>query len=283
VLFATARSRKLPHLAEYVTRMAKRSPEGEAAQAAGCALSLLMSGVAFVMLMRLVPFWFAGSLTLFLVLPLLSTLASLWIKQLSQPKTEAEERRKEAHEAILFMKGALSQGKLHRRLDRAVGLLLEECARHWLRVQQSLSGSFWEDKDLPSHWKLVREQSLQAADRAMDDIIVMLKPVLQSRSQASKTQEMFGDMLESFFDVDTGGPIEPIPAAFLPARDIAQKLKQLADEVEETAQRAVRDETFRDQFSSSTQIDQVLGELRAIKEAETELHQEIGRPPGDEP
>jgi hypothetical protein len=244
-------------------------------------LSALMSAIAFVGLERVMPFFFAGALTLFIVLPLLAVLSAAWVNHLSRPRNEEEERRHEAHEAILFMNTALNKGKLHRRVDKAVGLLLEECSRQWLRVHDAVSGTFWEDKDLPAHWKHVRDQSKSAANRAMDDLIVMLKPVLEARHQQSSTQEFIGDVLETFLNVPSDGPLEPLPAAFLPARDIAQKLMQLADEVEETAQRAADDPSFREHYSSATQIDQVLSELRAIKQAETELHQEIGRRPDE--
>jgi hypothetical protein len=256
--------------------MARLTPEGQAAQAAGCTLSVLLTGVAFIALSRIVPMLFAGILSAFVVLPVLASLIGVWIRHISRPRTEEEERRREAHEAILFMNNALKTGKLHRRVDRAAGLLLEECARHWQRVQDALSGAFWEDRDLPAHWKQIRDQSLSAANRAMDDIIVMLRPVLESRQHQTSAQEFIGDILESFFNVDTSAPIEPLPAVYLPARDIAQKLVQLADEVEETSHRAASDASFREHYSSTTQIDQVLSELRAIKQAETELHQELG-------
>ena len=258
--------------------MAAKSPEPSGAQGAGCALSLILSAAAFIGLERILPLFFAGAVTLFIVLPLLAGLTASWVKHLARPKTEEQERRHEAHEGILFMSNALSMGKLHRRIDKAAGLLLEECSRHWLRVHDAVSGTFWEDKDLPEHWKHVRDQSKAAADRAMDDMIVMLKPVLEARTQQSSAQEFIGDVLETFLNVDSDGAVDPLPSTFLPARDIAQKLKQLADEVEETAQKAANDPSFREHYSSSTQIDQVLSELRAIKQAETELHQEIGRP-----
>lgn len=272
-----ARPAKLPHLSQYVQHMANRSPESQAAHAAGCSLAVLATGVGFMLLMRLIHPLVAGAISGFILLPLLATLAAAWVNHLSRPRTEEQERRRQAHEAITFMNGALAKGKLHKKVDRAAGLLLDECARHWLRVQTAFSGAFWEDKDLSSHWKNIREQSLAAANRAMDDIVVMLKPVLETRQTQTSTQEIIGDILETFLNVPDNLPIEPLPASFLPAREIAHKLMQLADEVEETASRAARDASFREHYASSTQIDQVLGELRAIKQAETELHQEVGR------
>lgn len=279
MLFPSQLPKRLPCLSAYVTRMAARSPESRGAQGAGCMMAGLTSAIAFVGLERIMPIFFAIALTLFIVLPLLAGLASVWVNHLSRPRNEDEERRREAHEAILFMNNALNKGKLHRRIDRAAGLLLEECARQWLRIHDAVSGTFWEDKDLPAHWKHVRDQSTSAANRAMDDLIVMLKPVLETRDKQTSTQEFIGDMLENVLNVKVEGPVEPLPAAFLPARDIAQKLMQLADEVEETTQRAADDPSFREHYSSATQIDHVLGELRAIKQAESELHQEIGRGP----
>jgi hypothetical protein len=256
--------------------MATRSPEGQAAQAAGCMLAVLTTGIGFLILTRFpLPIWLVAGISGFVLLPLLIGLSSLWVNHLSRPQTEEDQRRREAHDAIVFMNGALQRGKLHKRIDRAAAMLLDECSRHWLRVHTALSGTFWEDKDLSSHLKNIRDQSISAANRAMDDIIVMLTPVLEQRQKQTAGQEFFGDILENFLNLPVEGPIEPLPTTFLPARDIAQKLMLLADEVEETAQRAAQDASFREHFSSSTQIDQVLGELRAIKEAENELRQEI--------
>lgn len=275
MLFVTSRRSQLPNLSKYIEETAKRSPEGQAAQATGCMLSGIATAIVGFMLARFMGPVVAGTISLFVVLPLLATLVAGWIKQLTKPRTEEEQRRHEAHEAILFMNNALTAGKLHRKLDPAAGLLLEECARHWARVHDALSGTFWEDKDLPAHWKNVRDQSLTAANRAMDDIIVMLKPVLASRNPQSSGQEFFSGIMEAFFNVQTEMPIEPLPAHFMPARDIAQKLMLLADEVETTAQRVARDESFKEHYSSGSQIDVVLSELRAIREAESELEQDV--------
>ncbi len=259
--------------------MAQRSPKGTAETGAGCLLSLMLSGGVWFFLERFLGLWVAGLMSVFVVLPIVTIFTMLWVSNLAKPKNEDEERRKQAHEAVVFMNGALEKGRLHRKVDRAPGLLLEECARHWGRVHDALSGAFWEDKELPLHWKTIRESSLAAADRAMDDIVVMLKPVLEPRNPRTGPEEFIGDVLESFFNISTEAPFEPLPAAFLPARDIAQKLKALADEVEVASAKAVRDQAFTEHYSSPTQIDEVLMNLREIRQAETELHQEVGRPP----
>lgn len=271
----TSRRNDLPNLSKYVAHTAQKSPEGQAAQTAGCMLSTIGAAVAWFALSRIIGILFGGLISVFVVLPVLAALVGAWIKHLTRPQTEADERRIEAHEAILYMNSAAAAGRLHRKLDPAAGMLLEECARHWARVHEALSGTFWEDKELPVHWKNVREQSLTAANRAMDDIIVMLKPILANRNPETSGQEFIHSIMESFFNVRTEIPIEPLPAHFLPARDIAQKLMLLADEVETTAQRAARDASYKDHYSSGSQIDVVLSELRAIREAETELEQDV--------
>ena len=91
---------------------------------------------------------------------------------------------------------------------------------------------------------------------------------------------MIGEMLETFLNVDTSGPIQPLPQGYHPAMELARKLKELADEVEDTATRASAENAFREHYSAKTHIDQVLSDLRMIKEAESELQQELR--PGDE-
>lgn len=238
-------------------------------------LSGLATAVAWFALTRFIGIFLAGIASVFVILPIFAALVSIWIKQLTRPRTDDELRRAEAHEAIVFMNSALLSGRLHRKLDPAAGQLLEECARHWSRVHDALSGTFWEDKNLPVHWKSVRDQSKAAANRAMDDIIVMLKPVLATRNPQTSSQEFVAGIMESFFNVQTEPLIEPLPVAFLPARDIAHKLMLLADEVESTALRATQDESFKEHYTSASQIDVVLSELRAIREAETELQQDV--------
>jgi len=278
VLFVTSRRNNLQNLSRYVAHNAARNPGGGAAQSTGCMLSGLATAIVGFYLMRLIGPIFAGAVSLFIVLPIFAALVAMWVKHLTRPRTEEEERRQEAHEAIVFMNSALSAGKLHRKIDPAAGMLLEECARHWSRVHEALSGTFWEDRDLPGHWKGVRDQALNAANRAMDDIIVMLKPVIAARNAPPSSHEFISSIMESFFNVEAEMPVEPLPAQYLPARDIAQKLMVLADEVEATAQRAARDESFKQHYSSGSQIDVVLSELRAIQEAETELQQEVQNP-----
>lgn len=276
MLFVTSRRNNLPNLSRYVAHNATRNPGGGAAQTTGCMLSGLAAAMVGFFLMRLLGPIFAGAVSLLIVLPILAALIGMWVKYLNRPRSEEEERRQEAHEAIVYMNSALAAGKLHRKIDPAAGILLEECARHWSRVHEALSGTFWEDRDLPGHWKAVRDQALTAANRAMDDIIVMLKPVLATRNPQAASHEFISSIMESFFNVESQMPVEPLPAQYLPARDIAQKLMMLANEVETTAQRAARDDSFKQHYSSGSQIDVVLSELRAIQEAETELEQEVG-------
>lgn len=271
-----ARNKGLPHLAEYVSRVTQQG-DGSMSPGLGCALSATMSGVGFFLLERFLPLPLAAVLAGLVLLPVFTGLVTLWIKHLDRPKSKQEERRREAYEAVLYMANAASRGKLHKRVDRAVGLLLEECARNWLRIYDAMSGPFWDDDDLPAHWKDIRRQARTAADNAMNDAIVILKPVLAEDERQAGAQDWVADILSTFLNVDQPDIVEPLPPVFLPARDVAQSLRDLADEIESTAQRATNDPAFKEQFESGTQISHVLSELRAIREAETELTQELGR------
>jgi ABC-type multidrug transport system fused ATPase/permease subunit len=101
----------MPFLARYVEAMSSRTQKGAGETAAGCLLALMGSGVAWFFLARIMGFWISGLLTVFAVLPLLTIMAMLWVGSMSKPKNAAEERQKQAQEAIAYMNGALQKGR----------------------------------------------------------------------------------------------------------------------------------------------------------------------------
>ena len=69
--------------------------------------------------------------------------------------------------------------------------------------------------------------------------------------------------------------MEPLSAAFQPARELAEKLKLLAAEIERATKEVAKDEMVGSEFSAGTALDMCLGEMRTIQTAEDELRQNL--------
>ena len=91
----------------------------------------------------------------------------------------------EAKDVKLLLRKHLRDRRLHKAGPEAVTRLLEETARQYLRIETTLSGNFWRSSDLPDPYRALRAKSRIAADRAMNESLVMLRPRL---SETAKPQ-----------------------------------------------------------------------------------------------
>jgi hypothetical protein len=184
----------------------------------------------------------------------------------------------------------VKEKKLHKRVDPAALHLMEAGAENWARIKQALASPFWSSEKLAGHWTTIREQTEQAADRAMEDLMVLGATCIGEEPQGRK--EDIEDAVEDFFDLSFFDAIDNIKRAassdwmsyayhspnakaiYEPGRLIAVRLQELAQEVEDM-QDEIIEEQSQDQPASAESIDVVLSELRAFKQAEVELvHEE---------
>ncbi|HMS55629.1 MAG TPA: hypothetical protein PKA27_09540 [Fimbriimonadaceae bacterium] len=194
-------------------------------------------------------------------------------------KNEREELAKnplarEARETVKMLATLAQRRRLNTSLEKPVGLLLEEASRHWWRVMTTTDTPVWKDDNLADHWKAVRNQLRTAADQAMNEIILLLAHTV--RTDGGGWQNVLESLLTEYLGHDRPSDFGPLPAGYVPAREIAEKLKLLAAETERLSAEALTSSTNRP-LASGSAIDMCLGEIRSIQQAEAELHQTIGQ------
>lgn len=269
---AGSRSKKLPNLSEYV-RAAPTRPSFDGVWGIGC-LAMCASLVSAFVFRDSLGLWGIIGLVA-LAFPILPVIFHEIEKRKMEPKNELEKRSQEASELIQRFKGYLDGGRLHRHLEPVAAAVLEQSARNWIRVRDAVQGEVWAHPQLPQHWKDIRDQSLKAANGAMEDIILLLRTSVKTQPKAEDWQVAFTEFFDELLGRDRPPEDTRIPPEFEPAVEIGQKLARLANEVEEASRRLHRDEFVKTQYTSSQSIDVILGELHAINEAETELQQDV--------
>lgn len=265
------RNRKLPHLSDYLN---ERSPTS-----ANSNRDTISGGIGFVSAVgAMVPLWqhigwWSIAAGLCIVLPVISGIVkSFW--DWKWPLNDRQRRETEYEELHNQLKGYLDESRLDRHLDPICAALFEESSRHWIRISELFDGPDWNRSNLPSHYRMLRTESLAAADEAMEDLILMLQKGILKQPKRKDWMDVFNDCLEFLGSRRFDEGDVRYPAEYGPARTIAGKLAILAEEVESVAiQRAT--EATESAYSSPAAIDAILGELRAIKQAESELQEDL--------
>ena len=287
---SSSRSR-FPWFNEYLTtKAAEPQPQREqVANITGCLLMVLGLPAAGVLLGTATGNWLVGLGTALVGLP---TLGGLWYwmhKKAAMPRSEEEKRAREFREVLGAFIQLRQQKKLNKWVDPAALQLLEAGAYHWRRVHDSLNGPFWSSNDLPSHYQTIRQQALSTANQGMAEMLAMGQSCIGKPDRDKKKD--VENALSSLFELeiaDALGGLRDISrsdwrdysfhseagrAIFEPCRQIAERLKSLADEIEAVKADAViqKVNATQDKPASTDAIDLILDELRAVKRAESEL------------
>ncbi len=189
-------------------------------------------------------------------------------------KTHADLLHERADEVAKKMSDCLERRRLHRDLDEASLALIEECARQWHRTQLALGSPHWDRDDLPPHLQNVRDQCVRAADQGMDEVMLLFGPLLPAEVESRGFLDYAEEIAEGVFT--SRKAVRPLPAAFEPARQVAEKLKLLASEVEKRTQTVSDSPNLRENLAAGRSVDLAIGELRQLDEAESELRQNLG-------
>lgn len=269
------RNRQFPFLTGYLQSRSAAQLRSDATPI-GCAVAVLTSALVYVAFFEALGPWRALILTTFVGLPAAGYLSYLYVRWMNSPKSPDAERLAKIREAVSQLRSISARKKLARELDPAAGALLEEAARHWSRIRTSVSGPLWNSKNLPLHWKGVRERSLTAANSAMDELILILQPVVfASPDQSQRWEGVIETIMEAVFDKEQSMPPTHLPPGFEPARQLAESLKQLAGEVERTSVDLAKENMVRGDSGSAAALESCLSELKALREAEAELEQHL--------
>jgi len=207
-------------------------------------------------------------------LSLFGGLGTAWWLRSKRPPDLTEALMQEARPVAAALRESIMHHRLHRQLHPEVVDLLEEAARCWTRVHEATSTTFWKSEALPPHYRGIREQARLNADQAMMEVLLHLrsgvKPVGEAKTLMEGLQSVFDAIGISFSSAKVE---EPLPQGFEAAAEVASSLSELAGEIESTSIRAIKTSTA--ELESGQSIRRTLEELRQIREAESELDQEL--------
>jgi hypothetical protein len=112
-------------------------------------------------------------------------------------------------------------------------------------------------------------------------MLILMKPCFQPDPTRSEWKDVMDDVIEKYVT----GPPRPrgdqFPVVYDQARELAEKLKLIASEVERATEEVSRDETVDLGYRSAAALDLALHDLRTIREAEDELRQNLQAGQGD--
>lgn len=179
--------------------------------------------------------------------------------------------------------------KLHSWVDPVLLQLLEAAAYHYSRVRTTLEAPAWLTST--GNRAQLRAQARQAADEAMLDLLVLIQPSIGKPLKDRKDD--IEDIIEDFFELEIADALSGIQrvassdwrdyahqsphaqAIFPSCRGLAERIKSLADELEQMPAAVENaDPATLPPTQSAASLDYLLGELKAVKEAEQELGQQ---------
>lgn len=253
-------------------------PRGLWKNGVGCIMSLAIVVGTGAATMELLGNWLAWMLTMmsFVAAPILITALDSSIRQ---PRTDLERHQVQLH-SLLKEIANMGKRRIEKEIDPVAGQILEACAMQRQRVITALNSAAWTTRASTEPWRSVREQSMQAAESAMEEAIVLSSPFIGPGR--GKEEGEWAKVVSDFAEKGVGAAIrqvdrilsprpalsdQNVPAPLRPALAVATKLQALADEVEMGADAA----TAATVSVAGSSLDQALQNLRAIQQAEQEL------------
>jgi len=182
----------------------------------------------------------------------------------------------ETVETARTMHECLERRRLHRDIGEASMRLLEEASFQWVSLSRTLNGAGWSRSDLPEHFQRLREQALGAADAGMAEILELFRPALPSRVQSRPVSDFVEEAIEGF--VFRGKrPPDFLPPTYAPARELIDRMRTLADQMETVTGEVEHSLTPEEAVSADAAIERCLATLDEIQRAEQELRQGLDR------
>lgn len=199
---------------------------------------------------------------------------SLWKKE--QQGDDAALMR-ESRAVAIQIQNQVNNRRLYRAMHPAAIDLLEESARCWKRTVDAVNSPFWRQNDLPEHYRNIRDQALQSSEHAMMEILINLRTAVREVPQPQTVIEGIQVALDAVgIQISAGyDSKEPLPSGFEKAANLAHDLAELANGIEDTTARVVRSAGTAAMGNSSDNIRATLENMRQIKDAESELDQEL--------
>jgi hypothetical protein len=284
-MFFSGVNKHLPHLSRYLNVAVSRQPSRSGKVAAFGAVMGVGAGVIGGVVGLLAGTGLLAMSTAEAAVGVVLLNAGVWAsilaygshhrkKELATPDYRLFE---EARQVAKDMHSSLTRRRLHRELHPGVAELLEESARNWCRTMGALETPFWQNPDLAAHWRAIRDQAAYASNQAMAELLVLLK----SAYEPNPNRNAFTDVVEDAIETYVTGPQGPrtpdlMPVAFQQAREIAEKLKLVASEVERATHDVSKEDSEVPGLRSQSALDLALHDIRSVREAENELRQNLG-------
>lgn len=176
-------------------------------------------------------------------------------------------------------------GRLLRDVDARALLALEACAHHWHRIRAALSGPAWE-RDVPSHWEMVRGQGRRAAELGMAEALVLAESCV-GKAETSREQEV-SNAVHDLFSLEISSALHGLkeltksdwtkyshrspnaPTVVPRLLEVASDMGRLATEVE-SANANLTITGGGPGRESAQAIDMAISELKMIQTAESEI------------
>lgn len=262
-----ARTKQYPNLADYVgQRVRPRAPIPNL-NAPFTVWGLGLAGLFFLLTQ-------AQGLAMveFLVLaPLLSAACAFWGYRVVQktPKIVRSALQESADDVADRLRISIANRRIHLDLHESVALVFDEACLQWKRANALLVSPFWDSVPLSAYWSTIRQQLQSAMDAAMDEALVLVGSDLGSGPPRHAAQEVVEELIGTFVPSARPETDPRLPPCFSPLRELTTKMQDLCGQVElATTQLREREDAPP---SATRQIDEILGELRQIHAAESEL------------
>ncbi|MDR3692586.1 MAG: hypothetical protein P4L46_24615 [Fimbriimonas sp.] len=184
------------------------------------------------------------------------------------------EMRREATQVAGRLEACVARKRLHRDLSSDVAALLEQAATNWQRARTTLDSPYWRSADLPNHLRTVREQSLLSIDQGMQELLVLCATSVPTEPG----NWSFGEVIDEAFGQDvfnSRNRVQAVAPLFDQSVGVAQKLQELADQVESLTRQLASQELIAGAPKPGSSLEATLQELRRLKDAEDELRQDL--------
>ena len=273
------RSKQAPFLTEYIRYAVDTQGNGWFQDlppftiALGVGISLLLGGAAMLIIRAWdgTPFIEVASATFGVYM-----LGAYGIsyKRKSKEADPQVELKREARQVAQRLDHCMHEKRLHRDLSNEILSLLEEASRNWHRAKSALESPYWKRADLPSHLRAVREQSLVAIDQGMQEMLVLFSTSVPKEPGKWTIGELADEVIGQDVFASKGRLNHSSPY-YQEAHGVTGKLLELADQVESVSQQLAGQELITGAPKPGSALEATLAELRQLKQAEEELHQDL--------
>jgi hypothetical protein len=190
-----------------------------------------------------------------------------------KPTSEEIQLQEQSLEVVHRLRSLMEKRRLHRDLTGDVSAVLEEASYQWSRARAALLSPYWNKADLSQHMQVVRDNSLKAAERSMQELLILFATSIPEQPGNWNLAEVADEVLGK--NVFAGANPRRMSPFFDQAVGLVEQLKALADESEAISRQIVTEPNIGAHARPGAALEATLAELRQIRVAEEELRQDV--------